>query len=404
MKSSPGLAGDVVVHREKVQFRSSQASVTAISSEAGSAAGSDAAIAHGDEIWAYTTEADRRLWDELTPPPTRKFAVRLVTTYAGYTAESGLLEEIYKRGTAGRLIGDELYATDDGLLLAWHTKPIAPWQTPRWLAQMEANTRRNAFLRLFQNQWVTSEGEFVPMEWVEACTDSAWGPLRTRRSTPIWAALEIGLKHDQTALTACTFDHDDGQAKLVHHQTWQGSKDRPVDFRLQIEPAVLDLRRRFTLISLWCDPHQAEQLMQRLRGFDVPVVSFAQTPDNLTAMGSNLYTLLQTRSLVLYPDDAIRKAFAAATAVEIAGRAFKITKAHRADKVDLIVALAMAALAASRAGAAETPPLVIPDLGLAVGDQLVGDSFKNHDQFGNRLDGSTRFERPMLGSDWSCRH
>jgi len=377
VKSSPALAADAVVYRDKVTFKSSQSTVIAVASEAASVAGSDAAVAAFDELWGFTTEADRRLYDELSPPPTRKFAVRLTVSYAGFVGESALLEDLFKKGTSGTPIGDELWEAGE-LLLAWHSRPVAPWQTAKWLARVEATERRNAFLRMYCNQWVSAEGEFVPLDWVRAAMDPSWNSLGATKATICWAGLDIGLKRDQTALTVVTYDHEDSKVKLVEHKVWQGSFERPVDFRLQIEPMLLDVARRYTLISLWVDPHQAEELTQRMRAHGLQVVSFAQTPDNLTAMGSNLYTLLQSRSLLLYPDDTIWKGFAAATAVEIPGRGFKITKHHRADKVDVVVALAMAALAASRGGATASSA--------AIHAAATGD-WRNYDTvMGERLD------------------
>lgn len=72
---------------------------------------------------------------------------------------------------------------------------------------------------------------------------------------------------------------------------------------------------------------------------------YAQTPQNLTSMGSCLYELIQSAGIVFYPDDGIRLAMSRATAVE-SERGFKITKAKASHKVDVVVDLAMAAIAA----------------------------------------------------------
>ena len=84
-----------------------------------------------DELWAFTSERSRRLWDELVPPPTRQVACRLTTTYAGFEGESLLLEELHKRGLQQPQIGDDLHA-GDGILTFWSHTPIAPWQTEAW--------------------------------------------------------------------------------------------------------------------------------------------------------------------------------------------------------------------------------------------------------------------------------
>ena len=57
-----------------------------------------------DELWGYTSEGSRRLWDEMIPVPTRKVSARLTVTYAGFEGESELLEELYKRGLKGEQV------------------------------------------------------------------------------------------------------------------------------------------------------------------------------------------------------------------------------------------------------------------------------------------------------------
>jgi hypothetical protein len=101
--------------------------------------------------------------------PTRKVSVRLTSTYAGFSGESTLLEKLYERGMAQPLVDDELHA-GSGILFAWHTKPIAPWQTESWLQQMRASLRPNQFLRMIENRFVTSEEVFVDLAWWDACS------------------------------------------------------------------------------------------------------------------------------------------------------------------------------------------------------------------------------------------
>jgi len=63
-----------------------------------------------DELWGYTSERARRLYDELVPVPTRLISCRLTVTYAGFEGESELLHELYRRGLAQPEIAPSLYA------------------------------------------------------------------------------------------------------------------------------------------------------------------------------------------------------------------------------------------------------------------------------------------------------
>lgn len=93
----------------QILFPSTGATITALASDYASAAGANPTITVFDELWAYTSERSRRLWDEMVPVPTRKISVRLTVTYAGFEGESELLEDLYKRGLAGELIAPDLY-------------------------------------------------------------------------------------------------------------------------------------------------------------------------------------------------------------------------------------------------------------------------------------------------------
>ena len=106
----------------------------------------------------------------MVPPPTRKIACRLVTTYAGFSGESVLLEELYRRGLKQPQVAPCLYA-GDGLLMAWHHQPIAPWQTEKWIADARRSLRPNQFLRMIENQFVTSESSFIDMSAWDRCVD-----------------------------------------------------------------------------------------------------------------------------------------------------------------------------------------------------------------------------------------
>ena len=79
----------------------------------------------------------------------------------------------------------------------------------------------------------------------------------------------------------------------------------------------------------------------------LPIEEFAQTVPNLTAATANLFELISGRNILLYRDDAMRLAASRAVVVE-SSRGWRINKLKQAHKIDVIVALGMAALAATR--------------------------------------------------------
>ena len=160
IECSPLLRDEAKIIADKITIVG--AVISAIPSNYASAAGANPVVTVFDELWAYSVERLRRLFDELVPPPTRQIACRLTVTYAGFEGEGTLLEELYRRGLKQPQIGPNLYA-GDGILMFWSHEPVAPWQTEAWLAEMRRSLRLNQFLRMIENRFVTTENAFVEL-------------------------------------------------------------------------------------------------------------------------------------------------------------------------------------------------------------------------------------------------
>jgi hypothetical protein len=362
VEASPLLAADAWVTARTITFRSTGATITAIASDYAGAAGANPTITVFDELWGYASERAHRLWDEMVPPPTRKVACRLTVTYAGYEGESELLESIYKRGMAGEQLAPDLYAAG-GLLMFWTHAFVAPWQTEAWREQMRALHRPTAYLRQIENRWVSTESTFVDLEWWDACTDPSAAPVISDRALSVYVGVDASVKRDSTAVVACTYERASHKVRLVSHRIFQPSPDDPLDFERTIEAEVLNLTNRFRVREVRYDPYQMASTAQRLTARRVPMVEFAQTMGNLTEASSNLYERIKGRNLVAYPDDMLRLAIQRSIAVENS-RGWRITKEKASHKIDVVVALAQAALGAVQALAAPQP-IVIPPAAMA---------------------------------------
>jgi phage terminase large subunit-like protein len=343
VNASPLLKDEAVITADKICFLAFNATIQAIPCDAGSAAGSNAVCAGFDELWAYTSEHARRLWDEMTPPPTRKIACRVTVTYAGFEGESALLEELYRRGKQQPLIGDDLYA-GDGLLMFWSHKPIAPWQDEAWLTSMRRE-RASAYQRQVLNEFASSSSQFVDLNKWDRCVDHSIGHMPPDLQLPVYVGVDASYKHDQTAIVASTYNSSRQQVRLVTHYVFQPTPERTLDFELTVEQTLKDLARRFTIKKILYDPWQLQSTAQRLLKAGLPLEEFPQTSPNLTAASQNLFDLIESQSLVLYPDAGMRLAVSRAVAIETP-RGWRIGKDKSAFKIDVIVALAMACHAA----------------------------------------------------------
>ncbi len=343
VKASPLLRDEAVITADKITCPAFNATIQAIPSDAGSAAGTNAVCAGFDELWDYTSEAARRLWDEMTPPPTRRIACRITTTYAGFEDQSQLLLELYRRGKQQPLVGDSLYA-GDGLLMAWHHKPVAPWQDAAWLEDMQRQ-RASVYQRHVLNEFASSSSQFVDLSKWDCCVNNSLGHLPADRILPVYVGVDASYKHDQTALVAVTFDKKTQIARLVTHAIFQPSPDRPLNFEYTIERTLLDWSKRWWLRKILFDPYQMQASAQRLQKAGLPIEEFAQSMPNLTAITQNLFDLIESESIIAYPDAAMRLAMTRTVALETS-RGWRIAKDKQSHKIDVIVALAMACHAA----------------------------------------------------------
>jgi len=348
IEASPLLAGSAKLTANRIEFESTGSFIQACASDYSGFAGSNPSLTIFDELWAYVSERGTRLFDEAVPSPTRRVSARFTATYAGFEQESGLLEGLYKRGLQGEEIAPALYR-QPGLLMFWSHEPVAPWQSPEWIAQMRQQLRPNAFLRLVRNEWVTSEGEFVPVQWWDACVDPDLHPELADPRLPIWCGVDASVKRDSTAIVCATFDQVAKKVRLVWHRTFQPSPTDPLDFEATIEKTLLDLRRRFWVHEVRFDPWQMQAVAQRLTGAGLPMVEFPQSVPNLTEASTNLYELLKGRNLTTYSDDDLRLAVSRCVALETS-RGWRIAKEKASHKIDAIVALAQAALGAVQQG------------------------------------------------------
>ena len=358
VEASPLLSLDAKVTTTTITFISTGSTISAIPSDYSTAAGANPTISCFDELWGYVSERDHRLWDEMVPPPTRALACRLTVSYAGFEGESELLEGLYKRGVAGQQIAPDLYV-NGGLLMYWSHGFSAPWQTEQWREQMREQLRPNAYLRLIENRWVSTESDFLPIEWWDACVDPAARPNLGDRRLPVWVGVDASVKRDSTAICVASYDRALKKVRLVLHRVFQPTPDDPLDFEDTIENTVLSLARCFQVREVKYDPYQMQASAQRLLAQQIPMGEFPQTTGNLTEASSNLYELVKFSNLVLYPDAAMRVAVQRSVAIE-SPRGWQIAKEKASHKIDVVVALAQAALGAV-SEASEAAPLNISD-------------------------------------------
>ncbi len=339
LAQNPVLGGSARILAGEVQLTNGTV-IEAIPSDYKGEAGGRQSLSVVDEPWGIMQERAERLFEELSPVPTEENAWLLLVTHAGWTGESVVLERLYKRGLSGARIDEELelYRQDD-LVMFWSHTPRQPWQTDAYYASQRELLRPTTFARLHQNTWTTNESAFITPELWDACVGTPAPPSTCEEEC---GGIDLGFKRDTMAAVRVRWVEE--RLHLVAFTIWRPTPQVPLQLATTIEPY---LRAHVRAVGRWLiDPWQGYEFINRLRP-DVPIEEYPQTVANTTRMAQVLYDLLRTKRLVLPSDEELRQQALNCVAIETPN-GHRIAKEKQSKKIDAIVALAMACVAAER--------------------------------------------------------
>lgn len=303
--------------------------IQALPNDYAGAAGSNHGLTIWSELWGYTSENMRRLWDELTPVPTRKNSIRFVETYAGFLDESTILEELYTRMVKARheRYRDEYRRYKDGFELDgewydislpvyvdeesstyvyWDEEPRMPWQTPAYYATEKKTLRPSAYFRLHKNQWVAGESTFVTEEMWNACEKPLDDPI-WERATDLdrIAALDASVKKDGTGIVVVSYDADRNMYFVRQHKLWMPERNayvayKVVDLEETLKKTVEEWSETYELSAIYYDPYQLHSIAMALLKDGYDMREFSQGVSR-TKADAHLYDMITQGRLVVYP-------------------------------------------------------------------------------------------------------
>lgn len=352
IERNPALRAEADITRNLIRLDNGT-TIKAIPSDYAGEAGANQGLASFDELWGFMSERSRRLYEELTPIPTRKNSIRFISTYAGWENESLLLEELYSRifdkqgnvkpGVNQPLPGLPVYTIGD-LFMYWDHEPRMKWQTPEYYESQRADLRLNTYLRLHENRWVSNESSFFEMDQWDACVDPEHRPPLPNPRLELWVGADASVKKDRSAVVSVY--REGNMVCLGPCTSWQPTKDTPMDFEESMEKYIRMLASNYNVVEVRYDPYQFHRSATTLRGLGINMQEYPQTVGNLTDIGQVLCGVVRHRILKLYSDDEMRREASFAIAKETA-RGQRLVKEKSVHKIDSIVALAMAVHAAS---------------------------------------------------------
>lgn len=349
----------------------------AIASDYEGAAGGNPNATLWTELWAFSTERFKRLWDELTPVPTRKRSIRFVETYAGYTDESELLLDLYKLGMQGkRLTHDDIdWPYEDQppiwinraarMFMYWDSGLVArrmPWQLgpsgEAYYKEQETTLRPEAYKRLHLNYWTSSVQSFIPVEWWQRCAwqfqdefknTGAGFPILDKR-TPVVLGVDGSVSGDCTAIVGVSRDprNYDQHVMVRLCNVWWPPVNGTIDYA-SVKSKIKEICEAYNVVQIAYDPYQMHSTMQEVMREAVAwVKAFSQAGDREKA-DKQLYDLIRDRKIThdgaTIPDKFIENCAAHVTGAIAGGNKIerlRIVKKGKDAPVDPIVACSMA--------------------------------------------------------------
>lgn len=311
----------------------------------GEAGGNDDLVLY-TELWGWKSIKHQQMWTESTLSPTKYGkSMRWCESYAGYSGESPILEQLYTTAVKhGRVVDAEfeMYADDPARLFAlWNTTPCLPWQTPEYYAQEAASLTPVEFARVHQNQWGTSTSPFVPIEWWDACRGDV-PPLNQYENMVV--AIDAAVTSDCFALVGISRREDVCYVRYV--RVWHPPKGGRIDFS-EPEAELRRLAQQYNVVEFTYDPMQMEDMAMRLRREGVGHFrAFNQGQDRLMA-DKGLFDRIRDRRVMHSGEPELRDHILNANQ-KSENEKLRIVKRAEDRKIDSAVACSMACAEAMR--------------------------------------------------------
>lgn len=299
----------------------------------------------GDEVWSWNDREPTLLGAMATSLIKNPQAKLVLISTAASTLDSQLgrlraralaLPDVQRDGARLEARGDGLRwlewsvpddAKPDDLAIVKAANP-APWITKDALRQQRARVTTVEWAQFHQCRWGVGTGAWLPPGAWAACA----ADYEVEAGTEVIVGVDVGGSRDGTAVVAV-----DLALRVVHVEVHTG--DEAV---LEVRDVLLEVLRRHPIREVVYDPWRYQSEAVRLeRELGLSMVQFPQSHARMTVASERLHAAVLERRLQ-HPNDAELNIQVTAAIAKDTGRGWRLDKARRDQKIDLVIALAMA--------------------------------------------------------------
>jgi len=342
------LGAHARVYRDVIEL-SNKSTITAIPADWMGASGANPSCVIVDELHSWVYESARRLWDEMVIPPTQPHGVRWVSSYAGFLNESLLLKEWWDKSLEGERISElPIYYNQGANLLSFiDTGPESwrmPWMGDKYIQEIKAGERTNTFRRLWLNEWVANESQFIPREAWDACYSPDVIPLSERDTRRVVLGVDASTTRDLTALVGTWRNNKTKKTDVIYVKAFTPQRGflrlgKPTIDLEAVRDEILRLHKAKQLDMVFYDPYQMGSIALELERAGIRMREFPQTNQRILA-DQGLYDAIIGQQIQHFNHRTLNEHINNAIAIESV-RGFRLVKEKTTAKIDLAVALSM---------------------------------------------------------------
>lgn len=230
----------------------------------------------------------------------------------------------------------------DDMAVVKLTNP-ASWQTEAALARRHGSPSMTPWQwkRFACGIWTEGEEPWIrPEMWDKLKVEG----LELESGEPVWIGVDIGVKHDSTAVVTVAA-REDGRVAVKATVLRPDAEGVPL---AAVEQAVRDACDGRNVQSVLYDPWRFQRSAEILSDEGLPMVEFPQSPERMANASENLFRLIESGELV-HDGDPVLRAHVVAGATKATERGWRLVKDPKLSRpIDALIALAMAALPAAQ--------------------------------------------------------
>lgn len=185
----------------------------------------------------------------------------------------------------------------------------SPWLSEEEVQEAQRRNSRSRFNRLFYGIWGSGSGDALDQQDIDEAVDKHLRPQqRAQRDWFYVAGLDLGIKHDHSAIVVIGGQRSTQKLRLVHTLKFEptaiGNEKPKVDL-MKVERAVVDIYRRFRPRVIGYDPWQAALMAARCEHQGVRMSEVPFSGKNLNQMATTLLDVFRSHRIELYNEPAL---------------------------------------------------------------------------------------------------